>query len=765
MILKSFISHSSSQKRTAEIIRNIVGADYCWIDKYDFEPAYKTIDEIYNKLDKTKIFVLLISKESIGSNWVQLEIKKAKELLEKKKILLFSCYILDNTKLEDLPEWMVNEECYNLKHFSNPVFIAQDIKKKMMRILLEQDSLYKLEQQIYVGRNDEQNEFEKKIYSLDGSSKLTMIVSGRKGVGKKKFVAKCIEQMGKDNYIIPFSISMDSKQNIEDFIMLLNSKTLQYEKEELHNILSGTKDDKLTCAINLIKAIYDYNSYIFINDNKCIVRPERKLAEWFINLLLHPQFPQKLGLFVFSIFTPYSFVEFDWPCILHIKLNPLSKSDCTKLFFKCLQNLGIDNIKECDANFFIEQLVASPRQLFRCALALKENTVNLVKKDISSLIDYEDKNISVALKEFFSDADTKDLIILLSKYEYLSYTILEKIFADRIDIFEGCFTKLAVCALIETFGPSDEYIKLDYSYADYIRRNRLKMSGDLESYSQECITESLINDVKITDDLSLYLYDVKNKISKGDISDTTLLVPSIVIKYIIDVYDSQKWEKVVQLCDKVLNDSYRLTFYQDVISEIRYWLCLSLCRLQNERFFQEINKFGGYDYDFLMGFYYRNSMNYHSAEKYYRKALESRPKLAKALRELVTVLLAQRRFKDALESAKNNYLSQPANTYHIHAYFRCLVREKVITSIERKILKDLIEEMRNSQSPKKDSLIRAMILEYEAFASEGGVVPSKLLEDANNALKEYPKSVDVQRVVNAIQARQGICQLESFIED
>lgn len=256
--------------------------------------------------------------------------------------------------------------------------------------------------------------------------------------------------------------------------------------------------------------------------------------------------------------------------------------------FKCLQNLGIDNIKECDGNFFIEQLVASPRQLFRCALALKENTVNLVKKDISSLIDYEDKNISVALKEFFSDADTIDLIILLSKYEYLSYTILEKIFADRIDIFEGCFTKLAVCALIETFGPSDEYIKLDYSYADYIRRNRLKMSVDLESYSQECITESLINDVKITDDLSLYLYDVKNKISKGDISDTTLLVPSIVIKYIIDVYDSQKWEKVVQLCDKVLNDSYRLTFYQDVISEIRYWLCLSLCRLQNERFFKRL---------------------------------------------------------------------------------------------------------------------------------------------------------------------------------
>ena len=122
MTLKAFISHSSKQKHFAETIRNIIGPDYCWVDKFDFEPSYKTLSEIYDKLGKTSIFVLLISKEAINSDWVQKEIAKAKELLELQRIELFSCYIIDDTQLSDLPDWIVKDECYNLKHFSNGGF-------------------------------------------------------------------------------------------------------------------------------------------------------------------------------------------------------------------------------------------------------------------------------------------------------------------------------------------------------------------------------------------------------------------------------------------------------------------------------------------------------------------------------------------------------------------------------------------------------------------------------------------------------------------
>ena len=59
-MIKAFISHSSKQKEFAQELYKKVGGDFCYIDCYDFQPAFKTIDEIYAKIDSCTIFVLLI---------------------------------------------------------------------------------------------------------------------------------------------------------------------------------------------------------------------------------------------------------------------------------------------------------------------------------------------------------------------------------------------------------------------------------------------------------------------------------------------------------------------------------------------------------------------------------------------------------------------------------------------------------------------------------------------------------------------------------
>ena len=57
-MIKAFISHSSAQKEFAQELVNIIGRDYCKIDCFDFEPAYKSIDEIFNAIDSCTIFPL-----------------------------------------------------------------------------------------------------------------------------------------------------------------------------------------------------------------------------------------------------------------------------------------------------------------------------------------------------------------------------------------------------------------------------------------------------------------------------------------------------------------------------------------------------------------------------------------------------------------------------------------------------------------------------------------------------------------------------------
>lgn len=70
-MIKAFISHSSKQKDFATRLVNLIGRDLCLIDCYDFEPAYKSIDEIYRAIEKCTIFVLLISRDSLASDWVK----------------------------------------------------------------------------------------------------------------------------------------------------------------------------------------------------------------------------------------------------------------------------------------------------------------------------------------------------------------------------------------------------------------------------------------------------------------------------------------------------------------------------------------------------------------------------------------------------------------------------------------------------------------------------------------------------------------------
>lgn len=65
LMIKAFISHSSAQK---EFVRNLVenlGRDFCIVDCYNFESAYRTINEIYKKIEQSTVFVLLLSRESL----------------------------------------------------------------------------------------------------------------------------------------------------------------------------------------------------------------------------------------------------------------------------------------------------------------------------------------------------------------------------------------------------------------------------------------------------------------------------------------------------------------------------------------------------------------------------------------------------------------------------------------------------------------------------------------------------------------------------
>lgn len=218
---------------------------------------------------------------------------------------------------------------------------------------------------------------------------------------------------------------------------------------------------------------------------------------------------------------------------------------------------------------------------------------------------------------------------------------------------------------------------------------------------------------------------------------------------------------MIQICDSVLTEMHN--YYEDVVRELRYWLCLALCRTQKERFFDEVKNIEGADFYFLQGFYHRIGKDYRRAEKYFRKALDISHNMQRAKRELVTALLAQNKYQDALNMAKENYESSPENSYQIHGYFRCLVRKNNLDRNDYFTLEELMRAMENNYSDKHEELYSAMNIEYQAYIKH--MPYESMYELIKETENKFPNSFNVKRAVHLYKFKRGIDTKEIIFDE
>jgi len=353
------------------------------------------------------------------------------------------------------------------------------------------------------------------------------------------------------------------------------------------------------------------------------------------------------------------------------------------------------------------------------------------------------------------------LLIILSKIDFVSYELLEGIFEERIIEAMEAIGEMMEYGIVCAFGPSERYFRLDHYIADYIRRCHMSLPKDWEQHVDNVLEKQIAESKSITEDTSLYLYDIKRRILSGKSGSSVFLIPSIVVGTIVEIYNKQDYKLVIQICDSVLTEMHN--YYEDVVRELRYWLCLALCRTQKERFFDEVKNIEGADYFFLLGFYRRIEKNYSRAEYYFRKALDISHNMQRAKRELVTALLAQNKYQDALNMAKENYESNPENSYQIHGYFRCLVRKSNLDRNDYLTLEELMGAMKNNHSDKHEELYSAMNIEYQAYIKH--MPYESLYELIKETENQFPNSYNVKRAVHLYMFKRGIDTKEIIFDE
>lgn len=763
-MIKAFISHSSEQKQFVLDLVETLGRDYCIVDCYNFSSAYQTINEIYDKIDKSTVFVLLLSKASLSSKWVKEEIRYVREKLEPGCLERFWPFIIDeNLSIEECPEWMRKDKCFNLKKYKSYKILAHDIEQKFRRIIWSKNPKRKQLETLMVGRNKDIDNFENIYQSARGMNLRSLVISGRDGVGKDMFISKCLDKIGGyDAESTPFCINLGNKEGVENFIIQLNLITRTYDEKQLMTVLGGSTSEKTSSAANLVNELLNTNSVLSINDDLSCVLPNRKLADWLIDLVEKSDMANKLGLFIKSHKILDSFSEIEHPFFGHINLNPLDSKDRLKLFYSLLRIYNLTDISEEDVKWFVGKLLLSPSQLVKAVEALSCKPLALVKKDIDTLISWGDTQINPMVEHFFQDEESKHLLIILSKLDFVSYEILENIFEERIIEVMEKMNEMIDFGIVSVFGPQEQFFRLDHYLSDYIKRCHIKLPRDLDNLLNEVLEEKIASS-NITEDVSVYLYDKKKQILSGKGKPEDFLIPSVVVTSVMEIYNNQDYKQVIKLCDLVLNDVHN--YFPDQEKELRYWLCLALARTTNkQRFFEEVQHFRGTDYYFLRGFYHRNAMEYSQAEKYFNEALEKSPNLQRAKREKVTALLAQKKYEQALGLAKENYENNPENSYQIHGYFRCLVRKTPLIKEDVDMLKHLMAAMRKNLSDKQEELYTAMDIEFRYFVSHDS--PSDMVTLIDRALSLFPNSINVKRAAQPFRLHQAIIlKEESFPEE
>ncbi|GAA0878632.1 toll/interleukin-1 receptor domain-containing protein [Algoriphagus jejuensis] len=718
---KAFLSHSSKDKELVEKIATQLGKNNCHYDKFTFEAGKLTLDEIFKGLADTDVFVLFISETALKSEWIEREIIQAKILSTDKRIDRIFPLIIDKSihhSDERIPDWI--RKPYNLRYFDNEVIILKKIRQLLRESNFKQFAHLREINDLFVGRNDIMQEFERKMINIENTKPTCIIASSFfEGMGRRTFLKNGLNKTRIiDKWYEPIPLSIGTKESIEDFLYKLNFVELTPEIFE-KNFANESLQSKIELGREYIKKFVETGEILFVIDEGSIVLPNHTLVGWFKDIISAPELKNQVCICLISKFKPYGPNIKKLGNVLNFQVNELSQED-TQTFF--IQYLSIirQSIKSEDIKFFLQYLKGIPGQIIYAANLIDSIGVIDAKTYVNDIEEFDELRALSILEFLKDDLLSRQMLIALSKFEIISYDLVFKIFGEREAVYKS-IQRLFDLTLFFSVSSTHDYLKLNTSISDYINRSKLELDKSTSERIREVAKEAIQKPLELTEssDYSEFLFTLETMIKEGRSIPSKYLIPSFVLKSIVKEYNDRQYKTVVQLCVKLLENEDKFDF--QIIRETRIWLCLAYCRKQNEKLFDEIKYFNNQDdesqidYHFLLGFYYRNGDKMDEAESHFLEVLDIDENHSRTKRELVNVYLRKGEYMKALGWAKDNYNRFRTNILHIQAYFTCLIKKIEKTEFDLNKINELLENASKSLDKKAADVYRQMQAEFDFY--------------------------------------------------
>lgn len=777
-MVRAFLSHSSKDKGYVRMVAKALGKENVVYDEWSFESGSKTIEEIYQWIDASGVFVFFISNSSLESSWVKDELTQAEQKIKSEQLRCFIPIVIDKeVKYFDkrIPSWI--RENYNLKYTPKPSKSASIIRRSQIQMSWDASPIQKELDGVFVGREGLLKEINSRLYSYDQAVPRCVIASGLKSMGRSKLLRHSLRSYGvvRPEYQFP-SIVLSPNNSIEDLIVLVYD--LGYSSlpsSSVRNLIETSMSDKIELLIGLLTELNQSKEILMVEDNYVLVSQSGRMSKWFVDVLDGIQKDAGVILCVRSLsrLRDPNVVKND--TIFHVSVPELEKIEREGLFKKMLEIRGVVDELTRD-NFFLiaRQFKGFPEQIFYTVELLLTQGIQAVVEHPHLIVEYNTEKVSSLIKSYETDEMRVQVLVVLSGYSFISSEMLKVILGSDYLKASPILEELVASAFVEYVGVLKEYFRLNDVIRDYIQRSSFQLRSiykdNLRSYVVEKMKRSNEKGGEESyGDASDYMISIQEALKNGLDIQVGMLIPTHFIMAMKDLYDERKYNMVVTLADRLLVNSASLDL--KVKRDVRYRLCLSLARLRNEqRFFKELHpkensdKLDDVSYNFLLGFYYRLAGSLDHAWKRFSDVLKYSPNHSKAKREMVQICILQEDYERGCDMAKEAYENDKTNPYNIQGYFVCLLRSPDKTGRES-ILPFLLTELESNKNVKANLMYILSSAQYRYFV-EGKVENS--ITEVQRAVRLYPNKIYPYLVGLEILEYAGdeyIDELECFVKN
>lgn len=679
---KVFLSHSSSDKEYVEIIANKFGKDKAVYDAFSFEAGEKTFGQILAALDNTDLFVIFLSDKALESKWVREELNIATEKLNMGKIKqIFPVIIDSNISYKDsrIPAWMTQGiDTINLKPIESPLVAYRKIDTK----LKELNSYFTDTDVNYVGHEKELLDFQERFYSE--STPLTCIVAaGFQGIGRTSFIQQCLIKTTefKKSYT-PILIDFNKNQSIEDLICKLVEAG--YGKESLISIGKLEFESKINILVAQFTQIQDLKEFVIFKDEGGLINNQDIV--WWLNNVISRIRPE-LTFGIVSKHRVNSFRLANADKIFCVDINELDNSNKLRLL---QQYTGLERD---DAIYFTNCLSGHPVHIKYCARLIEEFGLEETKSKTYLLTEFSFRNaikiINSAIETLSYNTEEQRSLFMgylafLATYPNVPASLVLNV--NKLnENYETIYHNLISLCICQRIGVTKDIVSTSPLICDYFERNRIKKAKEIENllnaefsrFRQDLATANL--DEYCYSQLD---YNFKTMIidDKHFNYDFKYLYPSVIVRAIIELYNMQKYTRVIELCATTYKDS---KFWDlPLLNTFYYYYCMALAHKRDSKILTIAHEkikgepiLDGNQINFVIGFYYKFASKYDEALTKFKECIQNSPNYITARRELVEVYTTLEDYEAAMTYAKKNYSDYPDNPFNIYQYFKCCIHQ------------------------------------------------------------------------------------------